>query len=133
MVDFGQFFRFENGCLTPVSDGAEVVMAAADSFLVNEGRVRSLQAHYARFASWVEKAAPQLKTQLAPFFEQVSAALPRTGRWFPRIELRLNGILATVLEDHETGKAAASGVLAMPIIPGEPMKVQYRDIRLKRR
>jgi hypothetical protein len=51
----------------------------------------------------------------------------------PRLELRINGILATVLEDRETGKAAASGVLAMPIIPGEPMKVQYRDIRLKRR
>jgi Domain of Unknown Function (DUF1080) len=51
----------------------------------------------------------------------------------PRIELRINGVLATVLEDHETGKAAASGVLAMPIIPGEPMKVQYRDVRLKRR
>jgi len=51
----------------------------------------------------------------------------------PRIDLRINGVLATVLEDHETGKAAASGVLAMPIIPGEPMKVQYRDLRLKRR
>lgn len=51
----------------------------------------------------------------------------------PRLELRINGILATVLEDHETGKAAAFGVLAMPIIPGEPMKVQYRDLRLKRR
>ena len=51
----------------------------------------------------------------------------------PRIELRINGVLATALEDHETGKAAASGVLAMPIIPGEPMKVQYRDVRLKRR
>jgi hypothetical protein len=51
----------------------------------------------------------------------------------PRVELRINGVLATVLEDHETGKAAASGVLAMPIIPGEPMKVQYRDLRLKRR
>lgn len=51
----------------------------------------------------------------------------------PRIELRLNGILATVLEDHEVGKAATHGVLAMPIIPGEPMKVQFRDLRLKRR
>jgi hypothetical protein len=51
----------------------------------------------------------------------------------PRVELRVNGVLATVLEDHETGKAAASGVIAMPIIPGEPMKVQYRDLRLKRR
>jgi hypothetical protein len=35
------------------------------------------------------------------------------------------------LEDRETGKAASSGVLAMPIIPGEPMKVQYKDIQLK--
>jgi hypothetical protein len=51
----------------------------------------------------------------------------------PRLELRIDGVLATVLEDHETGKAARSGVLAMPIIPGEPMKVQYRDLRLKRR
>jgi hypothetical protein len=32
--------------------------------------------------------------------------------------------------DREKGKAASSGVLAMPIIP-EPMKVQYKDIRLK--
>jgi hypothetical protein len=50
----------------------------------------------------------------------------------PRIELRINGIVAAVLEDHETGKAAAKGVLAMPIIPGTPMKVQYRDLRLRR-
>lgn len=49
----------------------------------------------------------------------------------PRLELRINGILATVLEDHETGKAARSGVLAMPVIPAV-MKVQYRDLRLKR-
>jgi hypothetical protein len=51
----------------------------------------------------------------------------------PRIDLRINGILATVLEDHEIGRASASGVLAMPIIPGEPMKVQYRNLRMRRR
>jgi hypothetical protein len=51
----------------------------------------------------------------------------------PRMELRLAGVLAAVLEDHETGKAAATGVLAMPIIPGEPMKVQFRALRLRRR
>jgi len=34
------------------------------------------------------------------------------------------------LEDREQGKAAAEGVLAMPIIP-EPMRVQYKDIRIK--
>ena len=49
----------------------------------------------------------------------------------PRIELRINGVLASVLEDHETGKAARSGVLAMPVIPAV-MKVQYRDLQLRR-
>ena len=50
----------------------------------------------------------------------------------PRCEIRLEGILVAILEDHEIGKAAAKGVLAMPIIPGEPMKVQFRNMRLRR-
>jgi len=49
----------------------------------------------------------------------------------PHMTLRINGELTAELEDRETGKARASGILAMPIIPGEPMKVQYKDIRLK--
>jgi len=49
----------------------------------------------------------------------------------PHIVLRINGEVTAELEDRETGKAAAAGVLAMPIIPGEPMKVQYKDIQLK--
>ncbi len=49
----------------------------------------------------------------------------------PKITLRINGELVSELEDRETGKAAASGVLAMPIIPGEPMKVQYRKLVLR--
>jgi hypothetical protein len=49
----------------------------------------------------------------------------------PHIVLRINGEVTAELEDRETGKAASSGVLAMPIIPGEPMKVQYKDIQLK--
>ena len=49
----------------------------------------------------------------------------------PHIVLRINGEVTAELEDRETGKAASSGVLAMPIIPGEPMKVQYKDIQLR--
>ncbi|MBL8204826.1 MAG: DUF1080 domain-containing protein [Blastocatellia bacterium] len=45
--------------------------------------------------------------------------------------LKINGEKTAELVDRETGKAAASGVLAMPIIPGEPMKVQYKNLRLK--
>ena len=48
----------------------------------------------------------------------------------PHIVLKINGRVTSELIDREKGKAASSGVLATPIIP-EPMKVQYRDIRLK--
>ncbi len=49
----------------------------------------------------------------------------------PHIVLKINGVKTAELLDQEVGKAAASGVLAMPIIPGEPMKVQYKDLRLR--
>lgn len=49
----------------------------------------------------------------------------------PVLQLRINGKLMCELIDREQGQAAATGVLAMPIIPGEPMKVQYKDLRLK--
>jgi hypothetical protein len=49
----------------------------------------------------------------------------------PRIMLEINGTRTAELVDLEKGKALSEGVLAMPIIPGEPMKVQYRDLRLK--
>lgn len=50
----------------------------------------------------------------------------------PKISLWINGELTAELEDREAGKASGRGVLAMPIIPGEPMKVQYRDILLRK-
>lgn len=50
----------------------------------------------------------------------------------PAILLRINGQVVATLVDHEVGKAAADGVLAMAVIPGDPMKVQFRNLRLKR-
>ncbi len=49
-----------------------------------------------------------------------------------RIVLKINKKKTAELDDREAMKSAVSGVLAMPIIPGEPMKVQYKDIQLKR-
>jgi len=48
----------------------------------------------------------------------------------PRILLEINGRKMCELDDREQGKAALEGVIAMPIIP-EPMRVQYKDIRIK--
>jgi len=48
-----------------------------------------------------------------------------------RIILELNGRKVSELVDKDRDHAAAEGILAMPIIP-EPMKVQYKDLKLKR-
>jgi hypothetical protein len=49
----------------------------------------------------------------------------------PHLTLEINGKKTAELVDRQAGKALAEGVLAMPVIP-QPMKIQYRDIRLKR-
>ncbi|GAA3265579.1 hypothetical protein Sros01_68920 [Streptomyces roseochromogenus] len=59
-------------------------LAAADSWLVEEGRVRELPAHWRRFAAAVAEAGGP---EPGGFPEAVVAALPRTGCWFPRVEL----------------------------------------------
>jgi hypothetical protein len=46
------------------------------------------------------------------------------------ILLEVNGKKMSELVDRERGKAADEGVLAMPIIP-EPMRIQFKDLRLK--
>lgn len=48
----------------------------------------------------------------------------------PHLTLEINGRKMSELVDRERGKAAAEGILAMPIIP-QPMRVQYKDLRLK--
>src|SRR5438132_1049720 len=48
----------------------------------------------------------------------------------PSMRTEINGKVMCELVDRERGKAASEGVLAMPVIP-EPMKVQFKDIRLK--
>ena len=86
-MEQAQFFRFAGGSLQLISEpGVEVQLAVADSWLVDEGRVRNLDAHFERFARWVLDVDPSAEDQLADFFDAVTTALPREGRWFPRVE-----------------------------------------------
>lgn len=89
MPDFGDFFCFQGGQLIiRVGDAsAEVVLDAADSWLVEDGKVRDLNAHFSRFERWVSAIDPETADQLPAFFEAVRTRLPSAGRWFPRIEL----------------------------------------------
>lgn len=92
MSEFGQFFVFENGSLISALDshleaGTDAKLAAADSWLIEDGRARNMPKHFERFADWVGELAPELFTDIETFFDEVVAKIPREGRWFPRIEL----------------------------------------------
>ena len=83
-----KFYCFRDGALVALEqDENDVKLAAADSWLVEDGRVRSLDSHFARFTTAVEFVSPSHLSLLPEFFAQVKAKLPRSGRWFPRIEI----------------------------------------------
>jgi hypothetical protein len=49
-----------------------------------------------------------------------------------RIILEINGIKSTELIDQEEGQFDLSGFLGLQLRAGEPMIVQFKDIRLKK-
>ena len=82
-----ELLQYESGDLyeVPISLGTQ--LAVADSFLLEDGRVRNLGMHFERFSRWVAKISPTSESALQEFFDTVVQALPLEGRWFPRIEL----------------------------------------------
>ncbi|EKX61902.1 aminotransferase class IV [Streptomyces ipomoeae] len=62
-------------------------LLAADSWLLRDGRVRAFDRHRERFLrACGECGAPPL-ARVVEFLRDMTAALPRTGEWFPRVEL----------------------------------------------
>ena len=49
-----------------------------------------------------------------------------------KLRHEINGIVMSETIDDETEKRTAEGVLALQVHVGPPMKVQFRNIRLKR-
>ena len=86
------FFCFRDAELVPANEASdlEVRLAVADSWLVEDGRVRQLDRHLERFRASIKLVAPDHLEFLDEFFEAVKAAVPRSGRWFPRIEFHEN-------------------------------------------
>ncbi|MFS4506345.1 aminotransferase class IV [Clavibacter sp. Sh2141] len=75
----------------PTGGGVEVVrpeghrVLAADSFLVDAGRVLALDVHRQRFLASLRLQAAAVPDPAA-FLDAAVAALPREGAWFPRVE-----------------------------------------------
>lgn len=88
-MGFGQFWQFRDGLLHPIADHVDVTLAVADSWLVEDGKIRSLARHLDRFiAGCISQNVIQKATDLPlqEFFEQSLALIPNEGRWFPRLE-----------------------------------------------
>ena len=49
----------------------------------------------------------------------------------PDITLYVNGVLMCQITDHHATQAAARGIIALQMHPGPPMKIQFKNIRLK--
>lgn len=49
----------------------------------------------------------------------------------PRITLRINGQLMCEVEDRDAEMARDAGYIALQMHPGPPMKVQFKDMRIK--
>ena len=49
----------------------------------------------------------------------------------PDITLYVNGVLMCQITDKDAGTAAKSGIIALQMHPGPPMKVQFKNIRIK--
>jgi putative heme-binding domain-containing protein len=48
-----------------------------------------------------------------------------------KLTLFINGVMTAQATDYQTNHAAGSGILGFQLHPGPPMKVQFKDIRIK--
>ena len=85
-----ELLRYSAGALVEVPISLGTQLAVADSFLVEEGRARSLNLHFERFRNWAATISPGELGLLDSFFESSIALVPPEGRWFPRFELHLD-------------------------------------------
>jgi len=47
------------------------------------------------------------------------------------ITLKINGVVMSQAVDNQEGKAARSGIIALQMHPGPPMKIQFKNLRIK--
>jgi branched-subunit amino acid aminotransferase/4-amino-4-deoxychorismate lyase len=83
-----------------------------DSWLVRHGRVRDLDGHWARFEGAARECGVPAG-RLATFRSAVVDALPRTGLWFPRVEVHaapddIGGAAAAAATSASASAAAAA-------------------------
>ena len=107
-------------CWTPAglveaSDAPAGPLLVADSWLLDDGHVRAGAAHWARFEGSCAQAGADV-AEVARFRAAVAAALPASGRWFPRVELGEEGLALRVRRAPPVAPKASVEVA----VPGDP-------------
>ncbi len=99
-------------------------LLVADSWLVRDGRVRAFERHRERFLRTCgECGGPPLR-RLLEFWQDMAAALPRTGEWFPRVELAAGSMELRLLLRH--APPLGSGVRVWAAGQSDPRTVPRR-------
>lgn len=73
------------------SDDHNYPLLAADSWLIEDSAIRGMNLHRQRFIASCSSIHASLSLSIEYFFDHVLKALPRTGVWFPRVELVNDG------------------------------------------
>ena len=89
-----QTFIFSSGSLIPQESDHETLVA--DSFLVEDGKVRSYNLHLDRFRRGMLQKAPELSSSFEAFISKAQDLIPRSGRYFPRIEIQASETLTYI-------------------------------------
>ncbi|MCX4745616.1 aminotransferase class IV [Kitasatospora sp. NBC_01287] len=97
-------------------------LLAADSWLVQDGLTRGLALHRERFAAACLEAGPT-PGAVARFWRAAVAELPRTGAWFPRVELGPAQALGLRLRP---APPRGQEVRVLPWTPGDPRSAPQR-------
>src|SRR3954451_24460115 len=99
-------YRWQGGMLEARDDCdvAPATILAADSWLVTEGAVLAIGLHRARFVDAVSELAERHGRTaevdalgLESFWDAAISSIPRSGDWFPRVELRVQHGAAELL------------------------------------
>ena len=121
LADHETVLRWTAAGLRDAPGAAAGPLLAADSWLVDGGAVRAEDAHWARFGGSCAVHGID-GGELARFRAAATAAVPATGRWFPRVELGERG-LALRLRRAPEPAGEARVVVAMP---GDPRRCPRR-------
>jgi branched-subunit amino acid aminotransferase/4-amino-4-deoxychorismate lyase len=75
-------------------------LLVADSWLLRDGRMRGFDRHRERFLRACGDCGGPPLDRLVAFWRDMTAALPRTGEWFPRVELASGSMELRLLLRH---------------------------------